>query len=171
MSLDGTKEHVAHMVNKSCLAPPSSSSECHHPRSSLPVWSMLSAAVSAGRPVYPRAHGARHEAWSLQEAQQRGTESLPQPPGQRGRGQGAPAGGQQRITSAKGGGADGLTPPQNPCTWTETHIFTTRTRSHLRHTSDWSAVMRSLCLCVGVHSTKVGSRSLAALFIVLFCFF
>ncbi len=64
---------------------------------------MLSAAVSAGGPVYPGAHGAWHEARRLQEAQQRGTESLPQPARQRGRGQGAAAGGQQCITSAKRG--------------------------------------------------------------------
>lgn len=57
-------------------------SECHHPRSSLPVWCMLSAAVSSGGPVYPRAHGAWHEAWCIQEAQQRSTESLSQPSGQ-----------------------------------------------------------------------------------------
>lgn len=36
-------------------------SECHHPRPSLSVWRMLGAAVLAGGPVYPRAHGAWHE--------------------------------------------------------------------------------------------------------------
>lgn len=40
-------------------------SECHHPRSPLPVRCVLGAAVSAGRPVYPRAHRARNEAWRL----------------------------------------------------------------------------------------------------------
>lgn len=86
---------------------------------------MLSAAVSAGGPVYPGAHGARHEAWRLQEAQQRGTESLPQPPRQRGRGQGAAAGGQQRITLAKGGRhpRSNQIPPTPPYTWTDTHIL------------------------------------------------
>lgn len=84
--------------------------ECHHSRSSLPLWCMLSAALSAGGPVHPRAHGARHEARRLQKAQQRGTKSLPQPTRQRGRGQRAAAGGQQCITSAKGG-ADSLAPP------------------------------------------------------------
>lgn len=80
------------------------SSECHHPRSPLPVWCVLGAAVSAGGSVYPGAHGARHEARRLQEAQQRGTESLAQPTGQRGRGEGATPGGQQRITPANRGG-------------------------------------------------------------------
>lgn len=64
---------------------------------------MLGVAVSAGGSVYPGAHGARHEARRLQEAQQRGTESLAQPTGQWGRGEGAAPGGQQRITSANGG--------------------------------------------------------------------
>lgn len=37
---------------------------------------------------------------------------------------------------------------------------------HLRHTSDSSAKKRCLCLCDCVHSTKVGSPSLAALFLL-----
>uniref|UniRef100_A0A3Q1FQQ8 Hippocampus abundant transcript 1 protein-like n=1 Tax=Acanthochromis polyacanthus TaxID=80966 RepID=A0A3Q1FQQ8_9TELE len=39
--------------------------ERHHPRSSLPLWCMLSAAVSVGGSVHPGAHGAWHEAWCL----------------------------------------------------------------------------------------------------------
>lgn len=144
------------------------SSECHHPRASLPVWGLLGAAVSPGGPVYPRAHGARHEARCLQEAQQRSTESLSQPPGQRGWGQGAAAGGQRCITSAKGGQTSSLYP------WTPAHMdrethFTTWTRSHLGQTSDLTAMKRCLCLCLCVHSTKVSSRSSAALLFEAAC--
>lgn len=120
------------------------SSECHHPRSSLPVRCMLGAAVPAGGPVHPGAHGARHEARRLQEAQQRGTESLPQPAGQRGRGQGAAAGGQQRITTAKGGRQKRSDPTPPAHTDRQIHTFFW-THSHLRHTSDSSAMKRGLC--------------------------
>lgn len=53
------------VVLEHIFCPPLVSSECHHPRSPLPVWCMLSAAVSAGGPVYPGAHRARHEARRL----------------------------------------------------------------------------------------------------------
>ena len=97
---------------------------------------MLSAAVPAGGPVYPGAHGARHEARRLQEAQQRGAESLPQPAGQRGGGQGASAGGQQRITSAKGGQTPSLQPNKPPRTLGLIHTFdhtdTLSPQAHIR---------------------------------------
>lgn len=97
---------------------------------------MLSAAVSAGGPVYPGAHRARHEARCLQEAQQRGTEPLPQPSRQRGRGQGAAARGQQRIASAEGGRHPRSDPTTPPHTWTDTHSFshmdTVSPQAHIR---------------------------------------
>lgn len=138
-------------------------SECHHPRSSLPVWCMLSAAVSAGGPVYPGAHRAWHEAWRIQEAQQRSTESLSQPPGQRGWGQGAAAGGQQCITSAKGGRHPRST-PEPLHTWTDTHILP-HGHIHTSGTLQAGVPWRGVCVCV--HSTKVSSRSLAAPFFSL----
>lgn len=121
------------------------SSECHHPRSPLPVRRVLGVVVSAGGSVYPGAHGARHEARRLQEAQQRGTESLAQPTGQRGRGEGAAPGRQQRIASANGGQTPLLrldTPPP-PCTYGQMHA--SWIRPDVRHSSDSSAMKRCLC--------------------------
>lgn len=51
--------------------------------------------------------------------------------------------------------------------WTPAHMdrdthLTTWTHSHLRQTSDLTAMKRCLCLCLCVHSTKVSTRSLAA---------
>lgn len=140
--------------------------ECHHPRSSLPLWCMLSAAVSAGGTVHPGAHGSRYEAWLLQEAQQRGTESLPQPARQRGRGQGAAAGGQQRITSAQGG-ADSLAPPQNALhTWTDTHNLS-QGHTHTPQAHVTLECRKEMFVCFAVHSTKLGAPSLAALFFLI----
>lgn len=137
--------------------------ECHHSRSSLPLWCMLSAAVSAGGAVHPGAHGSRYEARLLQEAQQRGTESLPQPARQRGRGQGAAAGGQQRITSAQGG-ADSLAPPQNALhTWTDTHNLS-QGHTHTSGTRHTRVPRRDVCLfCCPQH--KVGRSFLSSPFL------
>ena len=139
-----------------------SSAELHHPRAALPLRCMLSSAVSAGRPVYPRAHGTRSETRRLQEAQQRCPEPLPQPPGQRGRGQGAPAGGQQRITSAKEGPTPSLH-PRNPCTNEQTHTFPPHGHARTSGTHQTWVPLRGASVCACVHSTKVGTRSLAAL--------
>lgn len=121
------------------------SSECHHPRSPLPVRCVLGVAVSAGGSVYPGAHGARHEARRLQEAQQRGTESLAQPTGQRGRGEGAAPGGQQRITSANGGQTPLLRPDTPPPSCTYGQMHASWIRPDVRHSSDSSAMKRCLC--------------------------
>lgn len=138
--------------------------ECHHPRSSLPLWCMLSAAVSAGGAVHPGAHGSRYEAWLLQEAQQRGTESLPQPARQRGRGQGAAAGGQQRITSAQGGQTPSLH-LKMPCTHGQIHIIYHKdTHTHLRHTSHSSAAKRCLSVLLST-AHKVGCSFLSSPFL------
>lgn len=139
--------------------------ECHHPRSSLPLWCMLSAAVSAGGAVHPGAHGSRYEAWLLQEAQQRGTESLPQPARQRGRGQGAAAGGQQRITSAQGGQTP-LLHLKMPCTHGQIHIIYHKD-THTPQAHVTLECRKEMFVCFAVHSTKLGAPSLAALFFLI----
>lgn len=89
-------------------------SECHHPRPSFPVRSMLGFAVPSGCSLHPRAQRPQHAAQQLQEAQQRRTEPLTQLSGRTLRGQGASAGGQQRITPlTRGAGTDPKPPHIN----------------------------------------------------------
>lgn len=98
------------------------SSECHHPRPSLPVWSVLSVVVPAGCPLHPRAQCPQPAARQLQEAQQRRTEPLTQFAGRTLRGQGSSTGGQQRITPLTRGTGNGpQTPLQSPPQPPQTH--------------------------------------------------
>lgn len=89
-------------------------SECHHPRPSFPVRSMLGFAVPSGCSLHPRAQCSQHAAQQLQEAQQRRAEPLTRLSGRTLRGKGASAGGQQRITPlTRGAGTDPKPPHIN----------------------------------------------------------
>ncbi|KAJ8374622.1 hypothetical protein SKAU_G00052020 [Synaphobranchus kaupii] len=76
-----TKPNMANPTDESAIIP----------RPALPVRSVLSAALPAGGALHPGAQRRQHALGQLQEAQQRSTEPLPQPPGGERRGARSPS--------------------------------------------------------------------------------